>query len=86
MTLLEIRVFEPSVIKTAYARQTKLAEEKGISNCSVCANVNNINKDRIYKLSEMDADHVTAWSKGGTTTFENCEMLCKPHNRAKGNR
>lgn len=85
-TLLEIRVFEPSVIKTAYARQTKVAEEKGVSNCSVCASVENANQNRIYKLSEMDADHVAAWSKGGSTTADNCEMLCKPHNRAKGNR
>lgn len=85
-TLLEVRVFEQSVIKTAYARQTQAAEENGVSNCSVCASVDNSNKDRIYKLSEMDADHVTAWSKRGTTTADNCEMLCKPHNRAKGNR
>lgn len=85
-TLLEVRVFDPSVIKTAYARQTVLAEERGVSNCSVCANVDNANKDRIYKLSEMDADHVAAWSKGGATTAENCEMICRPHNRAKGNR
>lgn len=84
--LLEVRVFDPSVIRTAYARQTQAAEEKGISNCSVCANVDNTNRDRIYKLSEMDADHVTAWSKGGETTAANCEMLCKTHNRAKGNR
>ncbi len=35
---------------------------------------------------EMDADHVTAWSKGGDTALENCEMLCITHNRAKGNR
>ena len=30
--------------------------------------------------------HVSAWSKGGATTEENCQMLCKTHNRAKGNR
>ena len=36
--------------------------------------------------AEMDADHVTAWSKGGTTDIKNCEMLCKSHNRAKGNK
>lgn len=35
---------------------------------------------------EMDADHVTAWSKGGATDASNCQMLCKTHNRAKGNR
>ncbi|UKK47880.1 HNH endonuclease [Prevotella sp. E9-3] len=34
----------------------------------------------------MDADHVTAWSNNGPTTIENCQMLCKTHNRAKGNR
>ncbi|MGV0432304.1 HNH endonuclease [Corynebacterium sp. 20_84] len=33
----------------------------------------------------MDADHVTAWSKGGSTEEGNCELLCKSHNRAKGN-
>jgi hypothetical protein len=85
-TLLEIRIFEPSTIKTAYALQTSLAKAKGISNCPVCATGNNSNKDRIYKLSEMDADHVSAWSKGGATSAENCEMLCKTHNRAKGNK
>jgi len=34
----------------------------------------------------MEADHVAAWSKGGKTDIENCQMLCKPHNLAKGNR
>lgn len=85
-SLLEIRIFEPSTIKTAYAQQTAKAEEKGVSNCPICASGNNNNKDRVYKLSEMDADHVSAWSKGGATDISNCEMLCKTHNRAKGNR
>jgi 5-methylcytosine-specific restriction endonuclease McrA len=39
-----------------------------------------------YLEYEMDADHVTAWSKGGATDIENCQMLCKSHNRAKGNK
>ena len=26
------------------------------------------------------------WSKGGTTDISNCQMLCKTHNRAKGNK
>jgi len=34
----------------------------------------------------MDADHVTAWSKGGTTDLSNLTMLCQTHNRAKGNK
>lgn len=44
------------------------------------------NKNKIWKLAEMDADHVKAWSKDGATDIRNCEMLCKTHNRAKGNR
>ena len=44
------------------------------------------NPDVFRKLEEMDADHVTAWSKGGSTAIENCQMLCKTHNRAKGNK
>lgn len=84
--LLEIRVFEDSIKKMVYNRQTIEAKEKGISNCPLCAIGNNSNRTRIYKLSEMDADHVTAWSRGGATDISNCEMLCKTHNRAKGNK
>lgn len=84
--LLDIRIFEESTKRAAYKRQTDAAEKQGISNCPLCALGNNANKTRIYKLSEMDADHVTAWSKGGATSMENCEMLCKTHNRSKGNR
>lgn len=84
--LLNIRVFEKSVMAKVYNRQTKEAKEKGVSNCPLCAIGNNANKIRIYKQTEMDADHVQAWSKGGATDETNCEMLCKTHNRAKGNR
>ncbi len=84
--LLNIRLFEPSTKTAAYKRQTKAAQQAGLSNCSVCASVENNNKSRIYKPDEMEADHVTAWSMGGATDLENCEMLCVPHNRAKGNR
>ena len=34
----------------------------------------------------MEADHVSPWSKGGSTEESNCEMLYVMHNRAKGNR
>lgn len=40
----------------------------------------------IYADKQMDADHVAAWSKGGATDAANCQMLCRTHNRAKGNR
>ncbi len=84
--LLQIRIFEDSTKKIAYQRQTEKAKSEGVSNCPLCAVGNNSNRTRIYKLNEMDADHVTAWSRGGETTLENCEMLCKTHNRAKGNK
>jgi hypothetical protein len=84
--LLEVRVFDEATKKSKYAIQTTEAEKKGISNCSFCAIGHDANKTRIWKLAEMDADHVTAWSKGGATDTKNCEMLCKSHNRAKGNK
>lgn len=84
--LLEVRVFDDATKKSVYAKQTEVAEKKGVSNCSLCAIGHDSNKTKIWKLTEMDADHVTAWSKGGATDINNCEMLCKTHNRAKGNR
>lgn len=84
--LLDIRVFDEATKKSVYAQQTKEANEKEKSNCPLCAFGNNANKTRIYKIKEMEADHVTAWSKGGKTDISNCEMLCKTHNRAKGNK
>jgi hypothetical protein len=84
--LLDVRVFDEATKKTVYTKQTKEAETNNKSNCPLCALGSNSNKTKIWKLAEMDADHVSAWSKGGETKIENCEMLCKTHNRAKGNR
>lgn len=84
--LLEVRVFDEATKKSTCAKQTSEAEKKGISNCSYCAIGHDANKTKIWKLAEMDADHVTAWSKGGATNIANCEMLCKSHNRSKGNK
>ena len=84
--LLNVRVFDEKIKRQVYKLQTDDAEMKGISNCPYCAIGHEATKTRIWKLSEMDADHVSAWSKGGATTIENCQMLCKTHNRAKGNR
>ena len=84
--LLEVRVFDEAIKKSTFTTQTDKAEKKGISNCSHCAIGHDANKTKIWKLTEMDADHVAAWSKGGATDIKNCEMLCKTHNRAKGNK
>ena len=84
--LLDIRVFDEATKRSVYAKQTSEAEKKKKSNCSHCAIGHDANKDKIWSFGEMEADHVSAWSKGGATSANNCEMLCKTHNRAKGNR
>lgn len=84
--LLDIRIFDEAVKRRVYEKQTAEAKGNGVSNCPLCAMGHEANNTKIYQLSEMDADHVTAWSKGGATSGENCQMLCKTHNRAKGNR
>jgi len=84
--LLDVRVFDEATKKSVYTTHTAEAETKGESNCPLCAIGHDANKSKIWKLAEMDADHVTAWSKGGSTDTKNCQMLCKTHNRAKGNR
>jgi 5-methylcytosine-specific restriction endonuclease McrA len=80
-----VRLFKPEVARKVYARQTAEARAKGISNCPDCVFAHDANAKRIYAFGEMEADHVTAWSKGGDTLEANCQMLCKHHNRVKGN-
>jgi len=84
--LLDLRVFDEATKRPVYVKQTEVAKAKGVSNCSHCAIGHDANKSKIWQYDEMDADHVEAWSKGGGTSIKNCEMLCKTHNRAKGNR
>jgi len=84
--LLDVRVFDEATKRAVYAEQTAKAKIDNISNCSLCGIGHDANKSKIWKKVEMEADHVTAWSKNGATNIENCEMLCKTHNRAKGNR
>jgi hypothetical protein len=84
--LLDVRVFDEATKKSAYKLQTDAAKIKVESNCPHCAMGHDANKQKIWGASEMEADHVAAWSKGGSTDIKNCQMLCKSHNRAKGNR
>ena len=68
--LTEIRAFTDAMKQQAFERQ------KGI--CGSCA--------KAFEMSEMEADHITPWSKGGKTSEENCQMLCKECNRRKSNK
>lgn len=85
-SLLNVRMFDDGIKRAVYETQTTRAKQDGVSNCPLCAIGHDANASRIWKLNEMDADHVTAWSKGGATDISNCQMLCRTHNRAKGNR
>jgi len=81
-----IKRVDEATKKAVYAQQTAKAEKKNESNCPLCALGHDANKSKIWQFSEMDADHVSAWSKGGKSDIKNCQMLCKTNNRAKGNR
>ena len=84
--LLDVRVFDVSVSRPIYEKQTAEAKAAGKSNCPLCVMGPLNNQTKIWKFDEMDADHVTAWTKHGGTDPSNCQMLCKTHNRSKGNR
>lgn len=85
-SILHVRIFDKRLARKVYDQQTAEAKANGVSNCPLCALSNNKSKrTKIYPFNQMEADHVTAWSKGGDTTLENCQMLCRTHNRAKGN-
>jgi 5-methylcytosine-specific restriction endonuclease McrA len=84
--LLSVRIFLEPTKKATYAKQTSQAKALGSSNCPLCAEGHEANRAKVWKFEEMDADHVSPWSKGGASTPENCQMLCKTHNRSKGNR
>lgn len=66
---LSLRTFSAKDKQKAYEKQ------KGI--CPKCA------KKKKWELEEMEADHITPWHEGGKTVLENCQMLCKDHNRRK---
>lgn len=84
--LLDVRVFDEATKTAVYKQQTTAAKSDGKSNCPLCCLGHDNNSRKIWDLKDMDADHVTAWSKGGVTDIKNCQMLCKSHNRAKGNK
>ena len=38
---------------------------------------------QLSDIEDMQADHITPWSKGDKTVAENCQMLCADCNRRK---
>jgi len=51
-----------------------------------CARKTITNSKRIYMFAEMDADHVTAWSNGGSTDLTSHQIISKTRNRKKSNK
>lgn len=65
---LSIRAFD--------RRDALAAYEKQGHKCPICGET--------FEFEQMHADHITPWSKGGKTTPENCQMLCRDCNLKKG--
>ena len=73
---LNIRTFTENEKRLVYERQG-----------GICPHCQAERRERIrYELSEMETDHITPWCEGGKTNVENCQMLCREHNRRKSNR
>ncbi len=64
---LNIRAFKPGMRQKAYELQN--------GKCEICK--------KPFDISDMEADHRKPWAKGGPTTQENCQMLCRKCNREK---
>ncbi|MCL2494600.1 MAG: DUF262 domain-containing protein [Oscillospiraceae bacterium] len=65
---LNIRAFTPNQRREAYERQGSICAKCGVDG---------------FAITEMQADHITPWSKGGKTSADNCKMLCEDCNRRK---
>ena len=67
---LSIRAFD--------RRDALAAYEKQHHKCAICGEG--------FEFEEMQADHIKPWSKGGHTTHENCQILCRDCNLKKSNK
>lgn len=65
--LLNLRAFDKRDKLAAYSKQNGI--------CPICK--------QHFEYEEMEGDHIKPWSKGGHTTPENCQMLCKDCNGKK---
>lgn len=65
--LLNLRAFDKRDKLAAYSKQGGV--------CPICR--------QHFEFHEMEGDHIKPWSKGGHTTPDNCQMLCRDCNAKK---
>lgn len=73
---LSLRQFSESQKRTVYERQNGI--------CPYCLSEHR--QKTHFEYTEMEGDHITPWTEGGKTSIENCQMLCKEHNRKKSSK
>ena len=64
--------------KVGNEKMTMYERQKGI--CPMCKAEG---KDVVWAFEDMHADHQIPWCKGGHTTLDNGQMLCREHNLEK---
>lgn len=72
---LSIRPFTDNEKMTMYERQN-----------GVCPMCKAAGKNIKWKFEDMHADHKLPWCRGGHTTLENGQMLCREHNLEKSDK
>ena len=66
---LSLRSFPDKIKRAVYEKQN--------GKCAACG--------QPFPIERMQGDHIIAWSNGGTTVIENCQMLCGQCNITKSN-
>ena len=69
---------KPLNLRTFTDNQKRKKYEEQEGTCPICHNH--------FNYKEMEGDHITPWSEGGKTTYENLQILCKDCNRRKSNK
>lgn len=77
-------LFDDRTKRAACKLQTGEAEVECKSNWLMCALGHKSKFAHIYQLTEMEADHVSAWSKSGFSDLANCQPPCEPHIAVSG--
>ncbi len=68
--VLNLRAFNDKIKREVFTRQNGI--------CVKC--------QKQFKIEQMQADHITPWSKGGKTNTDNCQLLCSGCNARKSDK